>query len=133
MVGGACFSFSITPPRPPSPSSSQSSSPKTMAVHLGPLRSGAPCPSPPPPTTSPDVSLAVAGGELVAVARLAVQYATPAAVAAAVSTLKGELAADGLALAGEAAGGGFRVAQYGPLFTMEARTNEVMLTVSAGG
>ena len=104
-----------------------------MAVHLGPLRSGAPCPSPPPPPTSPDVSLAVAGGELVAVARLAAQYATPAAVAAAVSTLKGELAADGLVLAGEAAGGGFRVAQYGPLFTMEARTNEVMLTVSAGG
>ena len=101
---------------------------KMMSVHVPPLRDGSPCPSPPPAPTDPSVSLAATGGEVVAVTKLT-GYATPGAVDAARSQLAAALAADGVTVV---PGSGFRVAQYGPLFTMEERTNEVMLCVQVG-
>lgn len=95
---------------------------KLMSVHVPPLRDGSAAPSPPPPPTDPAVSLTAAGGELLAVAKFS-GYATPEAVAAARAALQAALAADGVAVDGD----GFRVAQYGPLFTLEERTNEIML------
>lgn len=95
---------------------------KLMSVHVPPLRDGSAAPSPPPTPNDPAVSLTAAGGELLAVAKFT-GYATPEAVAAARAALQAALAADGVAVEGE----GFRVAQYGPLFTLEERTNEIML------
>ena len=101
---------------------------KRMSIHLPPLRDGAPCPSPPPTPVDPGVKLTAAGGEVVAVAKLR-GYATPDAVKSACASLEAALAADGVAVV---PGSGFRVAQYGPLFTLEERTNEVMLSVRVG-
>ncbi len=42
------------------------------------------------------------------------------------------LAADGLSLAPADAAGGFRVSQFGPLYTLQPRKNELLLRVQLG-
>jgi hypothetical protein len=104
---------------------------KRMTLHiLG--ADASPGSRPPPAPTTPGVSLDVDGGPpLLAVARFE-GYATPEATTAALDALLAALASDGLALAPEAAGGAFRLAQYGPLFTLEQRVNEVQVGVAVG-
>ena len=43
------------------------------------------------------------------------------------------LAADGLALAPLDAEGGFRLSQFGPMYSLKPRKNEILLRVSLGG
>lgn len=69
-----------------------------------------------------------AGGELVAVLKFE-GYITPDAAEAARKKLLAALAADGVSLAEAEAGGLFRVAQYGPVFSLSTRVNEMMLKI----
>ena len=99
-----------------------------MSGHRPGIDAGAGAPPPPAPT-DPSVRLDAGGGDLVAVSRFE-GYATPDAAAAARDALAAAVAAPGSGLAvAEEGAGAFRLAQYGPLFTMETRVNEVMLTV----
>ena len=102
---------------------------KRMTLHV--VGAGAPGAGPPPAPTTPGVTLDVAGGEVLAVARFE-GYATPDATAGALGGLLAALEADGVGLAPAAAAGAFRLAQYGPLFTMETRVNEVQVGVALG-
>jgi len=116
-------------PSPSSPASASAPADKRMTLHV--VGAGAPGAGPPPAPTTPGVSLDVAGGEALAVARFE-GYATPGATAGALAALLAALAADGVRLSPAAAGGAFRLAQYGPLFTMETRVNEVQVGVALG-
>lgn len=82
-----------------------------------------------PPTPRPDsgVSLRVGGGEPLAVLPL-VGNVTPEAAAAGRAQLEAALAQDGLAVLPEP-GAPFRIASYGPLFSLAPRLNELMLRV----
>jgi hypothetical protein len=103
---------------------------KRMTLHI--LGAGAPGAGPPPAPTTPGVTLDVDGGPpLLAVARFE-GYATPDATLAALDALVAALKADGIALAPDAAAGAFRLAQYGALFTLETRVNEVQVGVAVG-
>lgn len=102
---------------------------KRMTLHI--VGAGAVGEGPPPAPTTPGVTLDVGGGEVLAAARFE-GYATPGATAAALEGLLGALEADGVRLSPEAEGGAFRLAQYGPLFTMETRVNEVQVGVALG-
>lgn len=120
--------------------SSPSSEPKVMSLHIGPRlsekRSGkekesseeTPPPTPPLPMRE-GVRLAARGGELVAAARVPAQYATPEATLEARDALALALERDGLRLCERDARGAFRLAQYGALFQLEERVNEVQLRV----
>jgi hypothetical protein len=74
------------------------------------------------------VRVSVAGGEAVAVRRFS-GYITPATAEAARQQLLAALAADGLKVADDEAGGKFRVAQYGQVYTLEERLNELLLRI----
>lgn len=80
-----------------------------------------------PPTPRPDsgVSLRVGGGEPLAVLPL-FGNVTPEAAAAGRMQLEAALATDGLAVLPEP-GAPFRLATYGPLFSLAPRLNELML------
>jgi hypothetical protein len=82
-----------------------------------------------PPTPRPDsgVSLRVGGGEPLAVLPL-FGNVTPEAAAAGRQQLEAALAQDGLAVLPEP-GAPFRLATYGPLFSLAPRLNELMLRV----
>ena len=103
---------------------------KRMTLHIVGAELGG---APPPAPTTPGVSLDVGGGEVLAVARFE-GYATPDATLDALDALLASLAGDGVQLSAQAAGAGgaFRLAQYGPLFTMETRVNEVQVAVALG-
>lgn len=123
----------------PSSSSSSPSEPKVMSLHVGPPLSksegGAASPSesglpaPPPLPTREGVRLAARGGELVAAARVPAQYATPEAALSAREALASALERDGLRICERDSRGAFRLAQYGALFQLEERVNEVQLRV----
>lgn len=81
-----------------------------------------------PAPTDAAVRLGVAGGECVAVMPFSGSL-TPEAAAAARRRLADALAADGLALAEDEAAGLYRVGQYGQIYTLAQRLNEVMLAV----
>jgi hypothetical protein len=102
---------------------------KRMTLHV--LGAGAPGAGPPPAPTTPGVSLDVGGGEVLAVARFE-GYATPDATLTALDALTSALAVDSLRLTPDAQAGAFRLAQYGALFTLETRVNEVQVGVVVG-
>jgi len=77
------------------------------------------------------VSLRAAGGEAVAVVQL-FGNVTPDAAAGARAQLLAALSADGMALEEEDAAGGFRLAAYGPMYSLKPRRNELMLRVRLG-
>lgn len=105
---------------------------KVMQLYVGRRRgSSEEGPQRPPLPLDPRVSLEAAGGELVAVMRFE-GNATPQAALAARAKLIQALDADGLKLAAAEASGVFRVAQYGQIYTLTQRVNEVMLRVSTG-
>lgn len=81
-----------------------------------------------PAPAQPGVRIGVAGGELVAVLRFE-GYITPATAEAVRKRLMEVLKRDGVALGDEDAQGRFRVAQYGPVYQLGGRLNEMMLTV----
>ncbi|GBF94002.1 hypothetical protein Rsub_07270 [Raphidocelis subcapitata] len=104
---------------------------KTMALMVGSPRDGGGGGGgggAPPAPAAPGVRLGVAGGEVVAVLRFP-GYITPAAAEEARQRLLAALREDGLQLAEAEAGGLFRVAQYGQVYTLEERLNELMLRV----
>lgn len=83
----------------------------------------------PPAPSDGSVVLEAAGGELLA--SLSVPGSvTPEVAAAARARLAAALAADGLRVSDEE--GAFRVAQFGPLFSLAERRNEVLLAVALG-
>ena len=118
-----------------------SQEPKIMSLHIGPRlskkaksssssSSESESAETPPLPTREGVRLAARGGELVAAARVPAQYATPDAALAAVEALSAALRRVGLRLHSERdARGAFRLAQYGALFQLEERVNEVQLRV----
>lgn len=120
-------------------SAGESQEPKVMSLHIGPRlskkSSSSESPSSsssettPPLPTRDGVRLAARGGELVAAARVPAQYATPEAALSAVAALAAALQRDGLRLCERDARGAFRLAQYGALFQLEERVNEVQLRV----
>ena len=81
-----------------------------------------------PAPTDAAVRLGVAGGEVVAVRRFS-GYITPATAEEARRALLAALERDGLKVAEPEAGGLFRVAQYGQVYTLEERLNELLLRV----
>lgn len=108
--------------------------PKVMSVHIGPrLQRGSASASaasaPPPLPTRDGVRLAARGGDVVAAARVRAQYATPEAALSAVAALRSALERDGLKVCERDRAGAFRLAQYGALFQLEERVNEVQLRV----
>lgn len=99
-----------------------------MRVHIVPRgAAGEPGALPPAPGDAA-VRLAVAGGEVVA-ARQFEGNATKEACEACRAALAAALARDGLALAEPEAAGFFRLAQYGPLHSLQTRVNEIWLAV----
>ena len=115
------------PSRSAADASASASVDKRMTLHIvgAGVNGGV---APPPPPTTPGVSLGVGGGEVLAVSRFE-GYATPDATLAALDALLAALSADGVKLGPEAEQGAFRLAQYGPLFTLETRVNEVQVPV----
>lgn len=103
--------------------------PKRMRIHVVPRSSGSSGSgdegsSLPPAPGNPDVTLSIAGGEVVA-ARQFEGNATQEACERCRQALVAALQRDGLALAEAEAGGYFRLAQYGPLHSLQTRVNEV--------
>ena len=82
----------------------------------------------PPAPSDPAVSLAVAGGEVVA-ARQFEGSATQEACERCLQQLVAALCRDGLRLAEAEGAGYFRLAQYGPLNSLSTRINEIWLAV----
>jgi SOUL heme-binding protein len=99
---------------------------KRMRLYVGPTRSGDMLDDPPAPEM-PDCRLVAAGGELVAVARF-VGYITPTTAQAALEQLEAALARDGVEAAEEHKWR-FRVCQYGPVYSLSGRENEMVLQV----
>ncbi|PRW44330.1 heme-binding chloroplastic [Chlorella sorokiniana] len=99
---------------------------KRMRIHIVPA--GSSDAALPPAPRDPAVTLAVAGGEVVA-ARQFEGNATKEACERCLAQLKAALARDGLQLAEAEAGGFFRLAQYGPLHSLSTRVNEIWLAV----
>lgn len=85
----------------------------------------------PPAPGNPDVTLTVAGGEVVA-ARQFEGNATKEACERCCAALRAALERDGLQLAEAEAGGYFRLAQYGPIHSLSNRLNEIWLAVKLG-
>lgn len=81
-----------------------------------------------PSPTSPGVRLNVAGGELVAVLRFEGSI-TPQRARAVYEQLVKSLKKDGVELADSEKDGLFRIAQYGPVYTIEKRMAEILLAV----
>lgn len=104
---------------------------KSMQLHVGRTKDGTAGPftvTELPAPSDPQVSLSIAGGEVLAVLRFEGNI-TPVSAEAARKQLLAALQADGLQVAEEEAQGLFRVAQYGPLFSLSTRVNEMMLRV----
>lgn len=103
---------------------------KRMRIHIVPAggSDAASGSALPPAPRDPAVSLAVAGGEVVA-ARQFEGNATKEACERCLAQLKSALARDGLQLAEAEQGGFFRLAQYGPLHSLSTRVNEIWLAV----
>ena len=130
---------------PPGTATSEGSpsEPKVMSLHIGPpLSKGKKKessssssseeetpPSTPPLPTREGVRLSARGGELIAAARVPAQYATREAALSASEALVAALKRDGLKLCERDSRGAFRLAQYGALFQLEERVNEVQLRV----
>lgn len=85
----------------------------------------------PPAPNDAAVSLAVAGGEVVAV-RSFEGNATKEACERCLQQLRAALQRDGVQLAEAEAGGYFRLAQYGPLHSLSTRMNEIWVAVKLG-
>jgi hypothetical protein len=107
---------------PPKPNNSS----KTMQVYLLPKNGDPPELQTLPPPEDPSVTLAIAGGTIIAVGQLT-GYATKEACEARLRQLRVDLEKDGLKIDEDK---GFSVAQYGPMFSLDERLNEVWLTVS---
>lgn len=110
---------------PPNTNNNNNSS-KTMQVYLLPRNGDPPELQTLPQPEDPYVTLAIAGGSIVAVGQLT-GYATKEACEARLRQLRVDLKKDGLKIDEDE---GFSVAQYGPMFSLEERLNEVWLTVS---
>ncbi len=96
---------------------------KAMQLFVGPARDGS---SPEPPAALlPGSSLAGAGAELCAVLRFD-GYITPESASRAVALLKSALERDGIDLHDFEASGGFRILQYGPVYSFSGRENELI-------
>lgn len=78
----------------------------------------------PPLPLAPGVSLEVAGGQALAVTEFT-GYATKEAAARARESLTAALAKDGLSVSDDV----FLIAQYGPLFSLSTRVNELLVPV----
>ena len=102
-----------------------------MQVHVVLREPAADAGALPPAPLNPDVSLAVAGGEVVAARRFE-GSATQEACERCRAQLVAALQRDGLALAEAEAAGYFRLAQYGPLHSLQTRHNEIWLSVKLG-
>ncbi|KAG2484654.1 hypothetical protein HYH03_016607 [Edaphochlamys debaryana] len=112
---------------------------KSMQMYVGPRREGqssdgaaaggaaAAIASLPAPTDG-SVRIGVAGGELVAVAQFEGNI-TPTNAEAVRRRLIAALKQDGIQLAEADAAGRFRCAQYGAVYTLGERLNELMLQV----
>lgn len=101
---------------------------KTMQVYVS-RRDGNSKEAPPQPTNT-DIELDIAGGELIAV-RSFEGYATEDTCRQELKALIQSLEGTGLALGDVEGQGGFRLAQYGPIHSLEKRTNEIWLSVKA--
>lgn len=101
---------------------------KHMRIHIVPTGGSSEAAALPPAPRDSSVSLAVAGGEVVA-ARQFEGNATKEACERCLEQLKAALARDGLQLAEAEAAGFFRLAQYGPLHSLSTRVNEIWLAV----
>ncbi|KAL6760711.1 regulatory factor, effector binding domain-containing protein [Haematococcus lacustris] len=84
-----------------------------------------------PAPKDPAVKLSIAGGELLAVYRFE-GYITPASAESARRQLLAALQRDGVQLSEEAAAGAFRVGQYGAVYQLGGRINELYLKVEPG-
>lgn len=83
---------------------------------------------PPQPAAGSGVELRVAGGELVAATGVSGNV-TPEVARQVRAALVAALEADGLRLCPADAGGAFRLCQFGPLFSLKERKNELLLGV----
>lgn len=103
---------------------------KTMQMFVGSVRATGEVlpPSALPLPTDSTVRLTVAGGEVVAVMKFE-GYITPETAGSARRQLEEALQQDGVALAEQEAAGLFRVAQYGPVYSLSPRLNEMMLKI----
>ncbi|GMH33157.1 hypothetical protein BSKO_00991 [Bryopsis sp. KO-2023] len=99
---------------------------KTMELFVGDSKDGKGSSKPPLPG-HPELYLAAGGGELVAVQQFEGNITPPEAQAVR-QKLISALQKDGVQLAENEENGGFRVAQYGALFSL-GRLNELMLKV----
>jgi len=83
-----------------------------------------------PAPKDPSVRVSIAGGELIAVSQFE-GYITPTAAEEARQILLKALKKDGIKLSEEAEAGGFRVGQYGALYQLSGRVNEMYIKVRA--
>ena len=104
-------------------------SPKRMFLHCGITAGGEDVGGEPPAPAEAGVAVDVEGGRLLAVAKFE-GFATPGAAATARDELLAALEASGLATDAGESFGGVLLAQYGPLFTLETRMNEVLVPVA---
>lgn len=102
---------------------------KTMSMYLGGLEQGSLELASLPKPNDRSAKVDVAGGELVAVAKFE-GYITPAAAESVRQKLLRALERDGVKLSQEAVEGGFRVAQYGAVYQLEQRYNELYIKVA---
>jgi hypothetical protein len=87
----------------------------------------------PSPVADSGVQLRIAGGGEILAALEMRGNVTPEAADAGRTRLVAALAQDGLALVAEEAGmGAFRLATYGPLYSLAPRRNELMVRVQLG-
>ena len=102
---------------------------KLMRLRVGrPADGSSPSPGPPPaPLSDAGVSLTVAGGHAVAVITVPEQNVTPSVAASYLAALQAALARDGVSVSDP---GVFGVAQYGPLYSLADRHNEILVQVA---
>lgn len=100
---------------------------KYMELMVGPRRDGA-AQAVPPASAVDGVSVVAAGAEAVAVVGITGNV-TPETAAAVRQRLVDALAADGIAVHPDDAEGGFRLAQYGPMYSLKPRKNELLVKV----
>lgn len=81
-----------------------------------------------PQPVTPEVTLDAGGGEIIAALRFE-GYATEDTCRLNLEKLREMLKKDGLSCADEEVAGKFRLAQYGPLHSLQTRVNEIWLAV----
>ena len=101
-----------------------------MQMFVGPRKAAEQTGTAPLPRDS-SLRLVVAGGVPVAVMEFTGNV-TPEAAAAARAKLVAALEADGISVAEADARGSFQVAQFGAIFQLATRTNEMRVRVSMG-